>query len=157
MGSGSLTLDAPFPRQELDISRNKFPSLPAPVLAMGHLARLRCGGNPIPFSLPPDWIEDDVPGFLSRYVLETTGKRIAAMWSAAQTAEAFRAWANLVAEIRLERAEQPHRASFSRGRATPERATPERRTPERAARGRTGARSPSRSRSPGAVPFRVRS
>eukprot|EP00961_Rhodomonas_salina_P246840 3334831-Rhodomonas_salina.1 len=60
------------------MSKNRFPSIPKCVIALTQLGRLRCGQNPIPFTIPSDWIEGKVGKWLVDYVRETTGRRITA-------------------------------------------------------------------------------
>ena len=82
--------------QELDMSKNKFRTMPQMILKMTHLIRLRCGENPIPFTIPSGWIEDNVGKFLSDYVRETTGRRIAGMFMNNNLKEIFDAWQELL-------------------------------------------------------------
>ena len=80
------------------MSKNKFRSMPQAVLQMTHLKRLRCGENPIPFTIKPDWIEDNLSTFLSKYVRETTGRRIAGIFMNNALGAWFAAWQDLVRE-----------------------------------------------------------
>jgi Leucine-rich repeat (LRR) protein len=82
--------------QELDMSKNKFRSMPHAVLQMTHLVRLRCGENPIPFTIKSEWIEENVPKFLKEYVRETTGRRVAGIFMNNNLGECFAAWQDLV-------------------------------------------------------------
>jgi Leucine-rich repeat (LRR) protein len=82
--------------QELDMSKNKFRSMPQAVLQMTHLVRLRCGENPIPFTIKSEWIEEQLPTFLSEYVRETTGRRVAGIFMNNNLGECFGAWQDLV-------------------------------------------------------------
>ena len=81
--------------KELDMSKNRFKAMPQVVLKMTHLARLRCGENPIPFTISSDWIEGGVKQFLSEYIRETTGRRIAGMFMNSNLSENFVAWKQL--------------------------------------------------------------
>ena len=94
--------------QELDISKNRFIAIPAAVLALTQLQRLRVTNNPIPYTMPNDWIENGpkmtVGDWLGSYVRETIGRRISAMWSNNNLAEVLDAWRDVVDEIKIERA-----------------------------------------------------
>jgi Leucine-rich repeat (LRR) protein len=87
--------------QELDMSKNKFRSMPQAVLQMTHLVRLRCGENPIPFTITPEWIDDHLEKFLSEYVRETTGRRVAGIFMNNNLIEWFAAWQDLVRDAHI--------------------------------------------------------
>ena len=78
------------------MSKNKFRAMPQAVLQMTQLVRLRCGENPIPYTIKSEWIEERLPKFLSEYVRETTGRRIAGIFMNNNLNECFAAWQDLV-------------------------------------------------------------
>jgi len=57
----------------------------------------------IPYTMPNDWVEKDVAGWLANYVRETIGRRISAMWANNNLHEVLTAWKDIVDEIKQER------------------------------------------------------
>ena len=90
------TLSSLTSLKELDISKNRLTLMPRTILNLTNLIRLRCGNNPIPYSIPQNWIEEKVQKFLVNHVRETIGKRISQMWGKLDVSESFKAWRHLI-------------------------------------------------------------